>query len=152
MDALGQMVQRAQLVGVHHELFVRRHQAAFQPTAGVQHKVHARQKPHVQAVGRFVGRLRVGQFRSAERACRTVGQPQTAHQLACAIGDMGGFGCAKGRRARVHVDRGYKSPRNHRRTGADQLGIGNTRQNLGQNLRQSARHRHRRHSTTDDKG
>jgi hypothetical protein len=49
--ALRQMVQRAKLVGVHHEFLVGRHQPAFQPAAGVQHEVHARQKRHVQAVG-----------------------------------------------------------------------------------------------------
>ena len=57
-----QMVQRAQLIGIHHEFLERGDQPAFQPATGVEHKVHPRQKPHVQTVRRLIGCLRVGQF------------------------------------------------------------------------------------------
>ena len=59
---LGQMVQGAKLVGVHHEFLVTRDQPALQPTAGVQHEVDPRQKRHVERVCRFIRRLRVRQL------------------------------------------------------------------------------------------
>ena len=83
LHALRQMVQRSQLVGVHHELFVGRHKAALQPAAGMQHEVDARQQTHVEAVGGFVGGLRIGQLRSAERPGRAVGHAQPTRELTC---------------------------------------------------------------------
>ena len=72
VDAPGEVMQGAKLIGIHHELLEADYQPALQPAAGVQHEVHARQQPHVQAVRRLVGRLRIRQFRAAERP-RTTG-------------------------------------------------------------------------------
>ena len=55
-------VAYSQLVRIHHELLERRHQPPFQPAAGMQHKVHPAHQGRVQRVGRFVGRLGIGQF------------------------------------------------------------------------------------------
>ena len=147
----GEVMQCAQLIGIHDEFLERRHKPPFQPATGVQHEVHPRQKPHVQTVGGLIGRLRIGQFRAVERPGAPVRQVQPSGQLPSAIGDMRSLRRAECGRTAVHVDRSHESPHDHRRTGTDELAIGDACQSLGQDLRQCPCDTHRGHRTPNNK-
>ncbi len=114
IHAARHVVQDSQLIGIHHEFLGAGHQPAFQPSAGMQHEVHARQKPHVQAVGAFVRRLCIRQLRPAEGAGAAERQPQPPGKLARAIGDHARFGRAEGGRAGIHVDARHEGTKDHR--------------------------------------
>ena len=62
IHALGHLLQRPKLIRIHHEFLERRHKAAFQPAAGMQHEVHAAQERRVERVRRLVRRLRIGKL------------------------------------------------------------------------------------------
>jgi len=60
--ALGDVVQRAKLVGIHHEFLEAGDETALQPAAGMQHEVDAGQQADIQRIGCLVGGLRIGQL------------------------------------------------------------------------------------------
>jgi hypothetical protein len=62
------------------------------------------------------------------------------------------LGRAEGGGTRVHVDGGHEGARDHRGAGADELGIGHARQDLGQDLREGARDRNGGHGAAHDEG
>ena len=140
------------MVGIHDEFLKGRHQPAFQPAAGVQHEVHPTQERCVECIGGLVSGLRVGQFRAAKPAAGAKRQVHPAGQLPGTVENLAGFWRSESRRARVHINGGHECAKNDRRTGLDDLTIGNTGQNFRQNLGQCPNNRHRRHRTPHDEG
>ena len=145
-------VQGTQLIRIHDKFLKGGHQAALKPTAGMQHEIHTSQQSRVKCIGSFIGRLRVWQFRATEATTGAEGQIHPTRQLSGSIENLAGFRRAKGRSARIHIDRGHKCTKNHRSARLQNLAIGNARQDLSQNLRQGTHNRHRSHSATHDKG
>ncbi len=152
VDAGGEAVQDAELVGIHDVFLVGGDQPALEPAAGMQHEVDPGEEADVERVGALVAGLRIGQLGAAEGAGAAEGQPEPAGELAGAEGDLRRLGRAEGRRPRIHVDRGDEGAEDHRRARADQLRIGDPGQHLGQHLGQRAGDRDRRHGAADDEG
>ena len=66
VDAFRELLRHAELVDIHHEFFIGRDQAAFEPSRRMQHEVRAGKKCRIERIGTLVGSLCIGYFGCAE--------------------------------------------------------------------------------------
>ena len=95
VDAGEQRMHHAGLIGIDDEFLIAHRQAAFEPAGGVQHEVDAGEAGRQQRLGRLEGRLRIGDFRCAQRAAGAERYAEPAREGGHHVQHQGGLGRAE---------------------------------------------------------
>jgi len=100
----------------------------------------------------LVGRLRIGDFRSAQRAAAAARDLEPPRELRGREDHLRGLGRAESRRAGAHRDGSDERPENHRSARTHELRERHAGECLGKNFRQAAGGGHRTHGPGEHRG